>query len=245
MQSFLRNWSTSLTPSNERTRSLMFYLHLSFFLDSKRVWCETWYSININFLVLIRTYFFCLLLMRHQSSRTKDVCTELDCDSDAEHRIFQTRKRSSDQLPSVKSVKCNSPIHPHQDIVKCIEKLQNGQSDDATPKNRDYELIDVGKAPSESTLKLNSTVSSKLVAKNTAQWHPGCEKIHEHFPTQQSSMNHLNINNNLDNGNQQLGSTTNLSTMRSRTHTKSLSTRISSLKRESKTTRTLSIVMFR
>lgn len=136
-----------------------------------------------------------------------------------------------------------SPIHPHQDLVKCIEKLQISPHDDATPKNGHYELISIGKMSSEPSLKLNSTLPSKTTHKLAAQWHPNCDKSNDYkHPTQASSMTNININNNNDKsiGNQQLGSS-NFGILRSRTQTKSLSTRISSLKRESKTTRTLSI----
>jgi hypothetical protein len=78
----------------------------------------------------------------------------------------------------------------------------------------------------------------------TSPWLTTCEKHDEtKLFSQSSSM--INLNNNEGGlGNQQLGAS-NLYVLRSRTQTKSLSTRISSLKRESKTTRTLSIVMFR
>ena len=139
--------------------------------------------------------------------------------------------------------KNNSPIHPHQDLVKCIEKLQSSQHDDAVSKNGHYELINIGKVPSEPSLKLNSTLTSKVAYKNTTQWHPSCEKVNDlKQSSHTTSMTNININNNHDNhiGNQQLASS-NPTIVRSRTHAKSLSTRISSLKRESKTTRTLSI----
>lgn len=190
-------------------------------------------------------YFYLHFFLKHaQNSRTKEISNDVDGESENEIRTFQSRKRSSDQISSsVKPAnKCNSPIHPHQDLVKCIEKLQNGDADDAITKNAHYELINV---PSESSLKLNSTATPKFTVKHSAQWHPSCEKINDlKQSAQTTSMTHLNINNNIDNGNQQLGSG-NLGLLRSRTHGKSLSTRISSLKRESKTTRTLSIVMFR
>lgn len=208
-------------------------------------WFETWEkqsSSNINFDKLL---FLSPLSFRHvQNSRTKEISNDVDGESDNDMRAFQSRKRSSDQISSSAKPanKCNSPIHPHQDLVKCIEKLQNGDADDAITKNAHYELINV---PSESSQKLNSTATPKFTVKHSAQWHPSCEKINDlKHSAQTTSMTHLNINNNIDNGNQQLGSG-NLGLLRSRTHGKSLSTRISSLKRESKTTRTLSIVMFR
>lgn len=186
------------------------------------------------------------------NSRTKDVCHDADCESDAEHARpgktspCQSRKRSADHISSSAMIsnKNNSPIHPHQDLVKCIEKLQVGLHDDAVAKNGHYELINIGKMPSEPSLKLNSTVPSKAAAnKATTQWHPKCDKPNDFKQTTQAtSMTNININNNNDKsiGNQQLGSS-NFCLLRSRTQTKSLSTRISSLKRESKTTRTLSI----
>lgn len=161
-----------------------------------------------------------------------------------DHRACHSRKRSSEQISSaVLTNKNNSPIHPHQDLVKCIEKLQSSQHDEALSKNGHYELINISKVPSESSLKLNATIPSKAAHKSNAQWHPNSEKINDlKHPTQTASMTNININNNHDNniGSQLLGPS-NLCTMRSRTHAKSLSTRISSLKRESKTTRTLSI----
>lgn len=135
----------------------------------------------------------------------------------------------------------SSPIHPHQDLVKCIESLQSGQHDEM--KNGRYELISIGKIPSEPTLKLNATLPPKSTHKTVSHWHQSGEKIDDcKHPTQSSSMTNINNNNNIDKsiGSQQLGSN-NLCVIRSRTQTKSLSTRISSLKRESKTTRTLSI----
>lgn len=198
------------------------------------------------------SYFF--LFHCNQNSRTKEVCNDVDYESDIENRACQSRKRSSDQISSVAMLphKNNSPIHPHQDLVKCIESLQSGQHDET--KNGRYELISIGKTPSESSLKLNSTLPSKATLKSVSHWHPSGEKINDFkHPTQASSMTNININNNIDKsiGSQQLG-TSNLCIIRSRTQTKSLSTRISSLKRESKTTRTLSIgeiilqfVMFR
>lgn len=188
-------------------------------------------------------YFF---LFWKKDARTKETCTEVDYESDIEHRACQSRKRSSDQISSSIMLphKNNSPIHPHQDLVKCIEKLQINQHDDANSKIGHYELINIGKIPSESSLKLNSTLPSKVTYKNTTtQWHPSCEKVNDlKHPSQNTSMTSINANNNHDNhiGNQQLASS-NLAIVRSRTHAKSLSTRISSLKRESKTTRTLSI----
>lgn len=184
------------------------------------------------------SYFF--LFHCNQNSRTREVCNDVDYESDIENRACQSRKRSSDQISSVAMLphKNNSPIHPHQDLVKCIESLQSGQHDET--KNGRYELISIGKVPSESSLKLNSTLPSKAALKSVSHWHPSEETINDY--KQASSMTNININNNIDKsiGCQQLG-TSNLCIIRSRTQTKSLSTRISSLKRESKTTRTLSI----
>lgn len=210
----------------------------------KRVfWFDTWNNININFRQLLT---FCSFFLWKQNSRTKEVCNDVDCESENENRTCQNRKRSSDQIStSTKlNIKSNSP--PHQSHVKCIDKLQQSQHDDALSKNGHYELVSVGKIPSEPSLRFNSTVNCKLLnTRNNAQWHPNCEKNNELKSSSMTNIN-LNINNNNDGsiGSQQLGAS-NLCTLRTRTHTKSLSTRISSLKRESKTTRTLSIVMFR
>ncbi|CRL06314.1 CLUMA_CG018991, isoform A, partial [Clunio marinus] len=190
---------------------------------------------------------FHLSKQEFENSRTKEVCNDVDFESDTENRACQNRKRSTDLISATTKLtnKCNSPIHPHQDIVKCIEKLQTTQhSDDTTSKNGHYELISINKIPAEATSKANLKCNNKL----SAQWHPSCEKSAADLKHSTLTVSISNINNNLDNGdniigNQQLGPSTPC-ILRSRSHTKSISTRISSLKRESKTTRTLSIVMF-
>lgn len=179
-----------------------------------------------------------------QNSRTKEVCNDLDYESDIEHRACQSHKRSSDQISSsvLLSHKNIGPIYPNQDIVKCNEQIQSSQHDDAFCKNGLYELINIGKIPSESSINFSSTLPSK-VYKNNPQFHQNSEKSNElNDLSQTTSMTNININNNHDIhiGKQQLASN-NPAIVRSRAHAKSLSTRISSLKRESKTTRTLSI----
>lgn len=187
--------------------------------------------------------FFIYSSFLNQSSRRKDVSHDLEYESDTDNRHACPSRKPSQEISSTAMLpnKNNSPIHPHQDLVKCIEKLQTDTHDDATTKNGHYELINIGKIPSESSLKLNSTLPSKNSHKITAQWHPNCDKTNDlKPPTQTSSMNNINNNNDKGIGNQQLGAS-NFCVIRTRTQTKSLSTRISSLKRESKTTRTLSI----
>jgi hypothetical protein len=140
---------------------------------------------------------------------------------------------------------------PDQELVKKIEKLEKEES-----RNGHYELVHIGKMASEPSLKYNSTLNasskytqSSTTTKECTHWCRNSDKNNDYnkHSTQASSLMNINgnNNNNTDNsiGNQQLGST-NFYILRTRTHTKSLSTRISSLKRESKTTRTLSIVMF-
>jgi hypothetical protein len=184
----------------------------------------------------VQIFYFSFFSFSHQNgqnSRTKEICNDVDYESDIENRACQSRKRSSDQVSS-SAHKANSPIHPNQDIVRCVDKLQASHHEDVITKNGRYELIDIGKVPSESSIKLNSTVTPKVAGRSITQWNPNGDRINDSkHPTQSTSM--TNINNNNDAGNQQLG------LLRSRTHTKTLSTRISSLKRESKTTRTLSI----
>lgn len=119
-----------------------------------------------------------------------------------------------------------SPILPDQDLVKKIEKLENEEA-----RNGHYELVHIGKTQSESNIKLNSALKTK-----------DCKNCRD---KESASLTNVNGNSNSAdsaNGNQQ--SSNNVYLLRSRTQAKSLSTRISSLKRESKTTRTLSIVMF-
>lgn len=123
----------------------------------------------------------------------------------------------------------NSPILPDQDLVKKMEKLEIEES-----RNGHYERIHIGKTQSESNIKLNSTLKTK-----------DCKNCRDITSEITSSLTNVNGNNNSSentNGNQQ--SSNNFYLLRSRTQAKSLSTRISSIKRESKTTRTLSIVMF-
>lgn len=123
----------------------------------------------------------------------------------------------------------NSPILPDQDLVKKIEKLEHDEL-----INGHYELVHIGKTQSETNIKLNSAVKNK-----------DCRNCRDKASEKTASLTNVNGNNNTSentNGNQQ--SSNNFYLLRSRTQAKSLSTRISSLKRESKTTRTLSIVMF-
>lgn len=171
--------------------------------------------------------------------------TDFECESDNENRgscrQHQQQNRAADQsvTTSILSSQRGSPILPNQDLVKKIEKMRQEES-----RNGHYELVHIGKIPSEPNLKLNSTVKSKDCK------HCREKSIQEQgHPTQTSSLVNINgasggNNNNTDhaNGSQQSGN--NFNFLRSRTQAKSLSTRISSLKRESKTTRTLSIVMF-
>ena len=140
--------------------------------------------------------------------------------------------------------KKDSPILPDEDLVKNFKQLEKDES-----RNGHYELIQIGKMPSEPMLKYNNTNSTikNPVSKDYTHWCRNSDKINEcKHQTHTTSLTNINSNNNnSDNaiGNQQLGSA-NFYVLRSRTQSKSLSTRISSLKRESKTTRTLSIVMF-
>lgn len=159
----------------------------------------------------------------------------MDFESDNENRACQSRKRSTDQISSNTKLTVSPPQQSH---VISLENFQASQIDDSHSKNGHYELVTIGKVPSETSLKVNSVVNCKLMNKTNSQWHSNLEKSNELKAT---SMTNINNNNDGSIGNQQLGS----NLLRTRTHTKSLSTRISSLKRESKTTRTLSIVMFR
>ena len=118
---------------------------------------------------------------------------------------------------------------PDQDLVKKIEKLENEGA-----RNGHYELVHIVKTQSESNIKLNSNLKSK-----------DCKNCRDKACDKTASLININGNNNSSdatNGSQQSGN--NFYLLRSRTQAKSLSTRISSLKRESKTTRTLSIGMF-
>jgi 7 transmembrane receptor (rhodopsin family) len=181
------------------------------------------------------------------SSRTKEICAnDFECESDNENRgCINTNKQWSSELASIPmraGNKKNSPILPDQDLVRKIEKLEQEES-----RNGHYELVHIGKINSESSLKLNSTTPATTnlskSPRDCTHWYRSNDIVNEFKKT--SSLSNINGNNNNTEsiGNQQLGSA-NLYVLRTRTHTKSLSTRISSLKRESKTTRTLSIVMF-
>lgn len=172
---------------------------------------------------------------------------DFECESDNENRGScrqhqQQNSRPADQsvTTSILSSQRGSPILPNQDLVKKIEKMRQDES-----RNGHYELVHIGKIPSEPNLKLNSAAIKVKDCKHCRE-----KSIQEQGqPTQTSSLVNINgagsnNNNSTDhtNGSQQSGN--NFNFLRSRTQAKSLSTRISSLKRESKTTRTLSIVMF-
>lgn len=139
------------------------------------------------------------------------------------------------------SSKKDSPILPDQDLVKSFKKLEQEES-----RNGHYELVQIGKVPSEPTIKCNSTTANKhLNSKDFTNWCHNNEKSKEckHQP-HTSSLTNINSGSNSNQDTSTNGNQQNFYVLRSRTQSKSLSTRISSLKRESKTTRTLSIVMF-
>lgn len=177
-----------------------------------------------------------------KSSRTKDPENDFEFDSDTDNKTFQNRKRSSDQLSASTGVlnKVNSSIKPNQDLIKCIESSNSKQLTGLASKNGHYELVDMNKK----SLNRNTTLACKIPVADCPQW----TMLNDHrlsdskSPTQTTSMTNINNNDDKANGNQ-LHSNNHLGIIRSRNPTKTLSTRISSLKRESKTTRTLSIVM--
>lgn len=110
-----------------------------------------------------------------------------------------------------------------------MKKIEHLEQEEA--RNGHYELVHMGKTQSESNIKPLKTKD--------------CRNCRDKASEKTASLTNVNGNNNAGdnaNGNQQ--SSNNFYLLRSRTQAKSLSTRISSLKRESKTTRTLSIVMF-
>ncbi|KAG5673601.1 hypothetical protein PVAND_003633 [Polypedilum vanderplanki] len=228
-------------------------------------------SFFIPMLVMVYVYLriSCVVASRHDdmvqikvhqnSSRTREICVnDFDCESENENRgcSASTRKlqqkqqtRAGDEVTVITTNKKNSPILPDQDLVKTFENLDEENSIKST-RNGHYELIHIGKIPSEPSIKYNSTTKSS----NNKEYSHCCrsnnnsDKSNDFINQQHQqtvSLTKINSNNNSENSiiNQQLGST-NFYILRTRTQTKSLSTRISSLKRESKTTRTLSIVMF-
>lgn len=198
-----------------------------------------WWKYFINDTFLHFTYF----LFMQKSSRTKDPENDFEFDSDTDNKTFQNRKRSSDQLSASTGVlnKVNSSIKPNQDLIKCIESSNSKQLTGLASKNGHYELVDMNKK----SLNRNTTLACKIPVADCPQW----TMLNDHrlsdskSPTQTTSMTNINNNDDKANGNQ-LHSNNHLGIIRSRNPTKTLSTRISSLKRESKTTRTLSIVMW-
>jgi hypothetical protein len=201
-----------------------------------------------------RMPFFSRMMSIQNSARTREICVnDFECESDNETRgsgrqhhlhtpqqqqpLQHSKTAEQSVTTSIIVSRAGSPILPDQDLLKKIEKLEQEES-----RNGHYELVCVGKTPSEPNLKLN-------IAKKTTK---DCKQCREEsndlrHPPQTSSLTNINTNNNETttshaNGNQTTSN--NFYFLRSRTQTKSLSTRISSLKRESKTTRTLSIVMF-
>lgn len=212
-------------------------------------------------LSLFHTPFFSQMMSIQNSARTREICVnDFECESDNEnrgsgrqhhlHTPLQQQQapkhKTADQSVTTSIIvsRAGSPILPDQDLLKKIEKLEQEES-----RNGHYELVCIGKAPSEPNLKLNTT--KKTTSKDCKQCRDESNDLRH--PPQTTSLTNINANNNETttaattttshaNGNQ--SSSNNFYFLRSRTQTKSLSTRISSLKRESKTTRTLSIVMF-
>lgn len=176
----------------------------------------------------------------------REVCLEFECESDNEQRTscVSHKRSSSDYKSSRNSGNRRGSCPSHQGLV---EKLSNNQDSEevSNSKNNHCELLTIGKSMS----------NTRLSIKPSSPWLTACEKHDDVKLTSQSS-SVINLNSN-EGGNGTGGgvsgscnsyqhcSSSNLYALRSRSQTKSLSTRISSLKRESKTTRTLSIVMFR
>lgn len=190
---------------------------------------------------------FNLLFFSQKSSRTRELDNDYDDDSENEPKVCQSRKRSADQLSSstVTLNKMNTSIQPNQNLVKCLEPPASRPG----TKNGHYELVDMNTThPSGPSLKRNATITYKM-GNFESQWSSdGVNLADTKTSNQTTSMinlsnNIVNNNNNTSiNGNSQLHS--NQYTARgTRSHPKSVSTRISSLKRENKTTRTLSIVV--
>lgn len=187
------------------------------------------------------------LFFSQKSSRTRELDNDYDDDSENEPKVCQSRKRSADQLSSstVTLNKLNTSIQPNQNLVKCLEPPASRPG----TKNGHYELVDMNTThPSGASLKRNATITYKM-GNFESQWSSDGVNLADIKTSNQTtsminlSNNIVNNNNNTSiNGNSQLHS--NQYTARgTRSHPKSVSTRISSLKRENKTTRTLSIVV--
>lgn len=209
-----------------------------------------------------------VLKHKQNSSRTREICVnDFECESDNENRGCpaarhhqkpqQQQHKSADQVVTMKMTAINgkkdSPILPDEDLVKTFGKLDKQDVELTTSRNGGhYELVRIGKTSSEPSLKYNSTnssVSSSTAAatkpKECSPWCRNSNINNNGDKAVSESLTNVAINNNNNNGSGAAdAASTNFYILRTRTQTKSLSTRISSLKRESKTTRTLSIVMF-
>lgn len=113
----------------------------------------------------------------------------------------------------------------HKVYLNFYEKFQNSHH------KPDYELVDA----KPNNFKRNATITYKLTSFDT-QWTPNTT-LNDLKPQPGTSMT------NLENNNDHAHPLKNHNFKSTRGHQKSLSTRISSLKRESKTTQTLSIVV--
>jgi hypothetical protein len=162
-----------------------------------------------------------------KSTRVKD--EDCDYDSESDQKIVHVRKRFFDQmLPSSTTMgkgsitfANNVQENYYQDSIDRSEHSKNGH----------YELVDISSNPMSSSYKNNATITYKL---NTfkSQWSNDSMELN-------GDKNKLS---NINQPQQQPHHQQHFSRS-SRTHQKSLSTRISSLKRENKTTQTLSIVV--
>jgi hypothetical protein len=221
----------------------LFYLFL-IFLSIRQKSSKNFYVFVISSILTRHV----LPYLLQNSSRTREICVnDFECESDNENR-GSTRPPSQPQQQVTMKVtsKKDNPILPDQDLVKTFEKLDQ---DEETSRNGHYELVHIGKMASEPSLKYNATTAKAPATKECTHWcRNNSDKSEFKHQQQPQTASLTNINggggNNNNNGASDTAASSNFYILRTRTQTKSLSTRISSLKRESKTTRTLSIVMF-
>lgn len=166
-----------------------------------------------------------LFFFSQKSTRVKD--DDYDYESESDQKVVQVRKRYSDHLLPSNATLGKGNITFANSVQENYYKDQMDRSEHN--KNGHYELVDISSNPLSSSMKSNSTITYKLSTFKT-QWSNDSMELND-GRNKSSGINHPQPM-----PQQQFSRST-------RSHQKSLSTRISSLKRENKTTQTLSIVV--
>lgn len=178
----------------------------------------------------------------HQKSTRIRHDEDCDYDSESDHKTQQIRKRFSDQMSQPNLTVNKTNMTPYNNSSQNIRDMY--YKEPSEPQNGHYELVDINN-PLTPNLKRNPTITYKL-SNIKPQWSSDSIQMNENVRRTTSSNISLQQHHNNQQALHQQHSHphhNNQFNRSVRTQQKTLSTRISSLKRESKTAQTLSIVV--